>query len=55
LREGISIEIIYKPSILDNITNLRIFYDDQQLLCFMVNANVFKDVTIDEDENEKAL
>jgi len=47
--------MIYKPSIHDNITNLRVFYDDQHILCFMVNADVFKDTTIDEDEHEKTL
>lgn len=43
LRDVFSIEIIYKPSILDNITNSHIFYDDQQILCFMMNTNVFRD------------
>ena len=30
LRDGFSTEIIYRPSVPDNITNLRIFNDDQQ-------------------------
>lgn len=52
LRDKFSIEILYNPSIPDNIINLRVFDDDQQMLHFMANANIFKDVMIDEDEHE---
>lgn len=52
LRDIFSIEILYKPYVLDNITNLYIFDDDQHILHFMDNANVFKEATIDEDEHE---
>ena len=55
LREGFSVEILYKPSIPDNITNLHVFDDDQHIFCFMVNTRVFKDATINEDEHKKAL
>jgi len=55
LRDRFSIEILYKPSIPDNITNLRVFHDDEQILHFMANADVFKDATIDEDINERSL
>jgi len=50
-----SIEMIYKPHVLDNITNLYVFNDDQHILHFMLNVDVFKDATIDEDEHDKAL
>lgn len=55
LKKYFSIEIIYKPSMLDNFTNLHVFSDDQQILHFMANADVFKDVSIDEDEHDQAL
>lgn len=55
LRDDFSIEIIYKPSVPNDTTNLHIFYDDQQILWFMVNADVFKNATINEDNNKKAL
>lgn len=29
LRDGFSVENLYKPSVPDNITSLRVFYDDQ--------------------------
>lgn len=48
-------EILYKPSIPYNITNLRIFNDDQQILHFMENVDVQKVVVIDENEHERAL
>lgn len=55
LRNNFSIEIIYKPSIPDNITNLCVFNDEQHILHFMANTDVFKDVDIEEDEHEKSL
>lgn len=55
LGDGFSIEIVYKPAVLDNITNLRIFNDDQQILDFMTSAKVFKDAAIDEEEHERSL
>ena len=55
LRDRFTIKILYKPSIPDNITILRVFDDDQQILHFMANVVVFKDVTIDEDKNEQSL
>lgn len=55
LRDRFTIEILYRPSISNNITNLHIFDDDQQLLHFMVNDDTFKDAAIDEDEHEQSL
>ena len=55
IKDRFTIEILYKPSILDNITNLHIFNDDQQILHFMANAEVFKDATIDNDEHECSM
>lgn len=55
LRDDFSVEIIYKLSIPNNITNLLIFNDDQNILQFMENADVFKDTTIDEDEHKRTL
>lgn len=49
IRGRFNIEILYKPSIPDNITNLRVFNDDQKTLHFMENTDIFKDVTIDDD------
>lgn len=46
---------MYEQSVLDNITNLRVFNDDQQTLHFMANGDVFKDVAIDDDEHEHSL
>lgn len=35
LRFGYYVEIIYKPVVPDNVTNLHVFNDDQQILNFM--------------------
>jgi len=42
LRDGLSIEVVYKPTVPDNITNLRVFNDDQKTLEFMTSVEVFK-------------
>lgn len=54
IRDRFTIEILYKLSIPDNITNLCVFNDDQQILHFMANTDVFKDATIDA-EHERSL
>lgn len=55
LRDGFSIEIMYKPVVPNNITNLCIFHDDQKILEFMTNVELFKDVVIDEEEHDRSL
>ena len=41
------------PSIPDNVTNWKVFYDDQQILGFLTTHDTFKDVAIDEVEHDK--
>eukprot|EP00253_Pinus_taeda_P034817 PITA_34817 len=55
IRDIFTIEILYKQSILDNITNLCVFNDDQQILHFMANADVFKHAMINDEKNERSL
>jgi len=55
IRDRFTIVILYKPSIPDNITNLHMFNDDQHILYFMANTNVFKDAVIDDDKHECSL
>ena len=50
-----TIEILYQPYIPDNITNLHVFNDDQQILHFMANTDIFKDAEIDDDKHEHSL
>ena len=45
-----SIELIFRPSVPDNVTNLRVFNDDQQILEFLTNEETFKDAVIDDEE-----
>ena len=47
-----SIELLFRPSILDMIKNLRVFEDDQQILECLMNNETFKGEIID-DENIK--
>ena len=47
-----SIELIFRPSIPDNVTNLRVFDDDQQILEFLTNDETFKDLVIDDEEHQ---
>ena len=44
-----SIELIYRPSILDNITSWRIFYDDQQIIGFHHSKDTFRGSVIHDE------
>jgi hypothetical protein len=44
-----SIEFLYRPSVLDNITNWKVFEGDEQILEFLTNGENFKDLAIDDD------
>ena len=44
-----SIEFPFMPSILDNITNMRVFDDDQQILECLMNDDTFKGSIIDDE------
>jgi len=55
LKDGSSIKIVHKLAFPDNITNLRIFNYDQEILEFMTNIEVFKDATIEEEDKERPL
>ena len=50
-----SIELIFRSSVPDNVTNLRVFDDDQHILEFLTNEETFKDVVIDDEEHQANL
>ena len=54
-RNNFSIELIFRPSIPNNITNWRVFYDDIQILKFLTNEDTFKDSVIDEISHDEDL
>ena len=50
-----SVELIFRPSIPDNIFNWRVFDNDVQVLNFLMNEDTFKDSAIDEVTHEENL
>ena len=50
-----SIELIYKPSIPDNITNWRVFKDDEHIINFLHSEDTFKGLVIDDEQHESLL
>ena len=46
---------MYKPSIPNNVTNWKVFDDDQQIVDFLSSQNTFKGMAIDEANHEKSL
>ena len=48
----VSINIIYIPSIPNNITNWRVFKNANQIIDFLTKKNVFSNSIIDEDVHE---
>ena len=50
-----SIELMYRPSIPDNVTNWKVFDDDQQILDFLSSQDTFKGMEINKVDHEKSL
>ena len=50
-----SIELIHKLSIMYNITNWRIFEDDEQIISVLHSADTFKGSIIDGEQHETLL
>ena len=50
-----SIELIVRPSLPENVTNLMVFDDDQQILEFLTNYDTFKNSMIDDKEHQANL
>ena len=50
-----SIELLFRPSVPDMITNLRVFDDDQQILECLMNDETFKGAIIDDEEHQAEL
>ena len=46
---------MYINSILDNVTNWKVFDDDQQILDFLSAQDTFEGMAIDKDDHEKSL
>jgi hypothetical protein len=52
--DAFSVELLFRPSVPDNITNWRVFDDDQQIISFLHMEETFQGTVIDEcthDEN----
>ena len=50
-----SIELIYRSSFLDNITNWRVLEDDEQIINFLHSEDTFKGLVIDDEQHESLL
>ena len=50
-----SLELIYRLSIPDNITNWMVFEDDEQIINFLHSEDTFKGSIIDDEQHEALL
>jgi hypothetical protein len=50
-----SIELLFRPSVPDNITNWRVFDNDQQVISFLHMEDTFRGVVIDEGTHDEDL
>ena len=50
-----SIELVFRPSVLDNVKNLRVFDGDEQIIDFLTNDETFKDSMIDDEEHQENI
>jgi hypothetical protein len=50
-----SVKLLFRPSIPDNITNWRVFDDDQQIISFLHMEETFQGAVIDEGTHDENL
>ena len=50
-----SIELLFRLLVADMITNLHVFYDDQQILECLMNDETFKGAIINDEEHQAEL
>jgi hypothetical protein len=50
-----SIEIMFRPSIPDNVMNWRVFNNDTQIINFLTSSDVFQESVIDDEAHEQDL
>jgi len=49
------VELFYKPSVPNNISNWKFFEGDEQIITFFTNQDNFKDLIIDDEEFQEKL
>ena len=47
--------MIFRSSVPDNVTNMRVFDDDEKIISFLTNEESFKESIIDEEEHLSSL
>ncbi len=50
-----SVQLLFRPSVPDNVTNFWVFDDDDQIINFISLKDVFKDLAIDDGEHERQI
>jgi hypothetical protein len=55
LQDAFSLELLFRPSIPDNITSWRVFEDDQQIINFLHMEETFRGAVIDEQTHDDNL
>jgi hypothetical protein len=49
------VELLYKPSVPNNISNWKVFEGDEQIINFLTNQDNFKDLAIDDEVFQEKL
>lgn len=50
-----SVQLIFKPSIPDNVSNFRVFEDDEYIINFLTSKDTFKDSAIDDSDHDNQM
>ena len=50
-----TVELLYKPLVLKNISNWKVFEGDEQIIDFLTNQENFKDLAIDDEVFQEKL
>jgi hypothetical protein len=53
--DGFSIEMMFRPSVPDNVTSWRVFDNDSQIINFLTSSDTFQDSVIDDEVHQQEL
>jgi ribonuclease HI len=55
LDDGFSVEMMFRPSVPDNIMSWRVFDSDSQIINFLTSSDTFQDSVIDDEVHQQEL
>jgi hypothetical protein len=55
LNNGFIVELLFIPSVPDNVMSWRVFNDNSHIISFLTNVDMFQGFVIDDEEHQQEL